>query len=76
MKVVIRYCNSWAYRPQASRVEDEIMSAYKDAVVELVAGARGEFSVEVDGKMIFSNKNYDDRRFPNSGEIVELISKV
>ena len=52
------------------------MSAYKDAVVDLMAGARGEFSVEVDGKMIFSNKNYDDRRFPNSGEIVELISKV
>ena len=52
------------------------MSAYKDAVVDLVAGARGEFSVEVDGKVIFSNKEHEDRRFPYDGEIIELISKM
>ena len=76
MKVVITYCNSWSYRPQALRVRDEITSVYKDAVVELVPGGSGDFLVEVDGKELFFNKNFDKARFPNEGEILKLIEEV
>ena len=76
MKVVITYCNSWSYRPQALRVRDEITSVYKDAVVELVPGGSGDFLVEVDGKELFFNKNFDKARFPNDGEILKLIEEV
>ena len=76
MKVVITYCNSWSYRPQALRVRDEITSVYKDAVVELVPGGSGDFLVEVDGKELFFNKNFDKARFPNEGEILRLIEEV
>ena len=52
------------------------MSAYKDAVVDFEIGGRGDFIVEVDGKVIFSNKEHEDYRFPYDGEIVDLISKA
>ena len=73
MKVVITYCNSWSYRPQALRVRDEITGVYKDAVVELVPGGSGDFLVEVDGRKLFFNKDFDKPSFPSEGEILNLI---
>ena len=73
MKVVITYCNSWSYRPQALRVRDEITGVYKDAVVELVPGDSGDFLVEVDGRKLFFNKDFAKPRFPSEGEILNLI---
>lgn len=73
MKVRITYCNSWSYRPQASRVEEEIKSIYNDANIEFIAGSGGNFIVEVDGKIVFSKKDMQNPRFPNDGEILELI---
>ena len=57
-------------------MRDEITSVYKDAVVELVPGGSGDFLVEVDGKELFFNKNFDKVRFPNEGEILKLIEEV
>lgn len=57
-------------------MRDEITGVYKDAVVELVPGGSGDFLVEVDGKELFFNKNFDKARFPNEGEILKLIEEV
>jgi selenoprotein W-related protein len=38
---------------------------------ELVASGGGVFEVSVDGKLIFSKKKLG--RFPNDGEVVELL---
>lgn len=77
MQVKIIYCNSWNYRPVASRVEDEIKTNFGDsAKVEKVVGSGGDFIVEVDEKVIFSKKDLigtTEARFPNGGEITALI---
>jgi len=41
-----------------------------------MVGDRGDFKVEVDGEVVFYNKNYVDYRFPNVGEVNELIAKL
>lgn len=76
MDIKITYCNSWSYRPQASRVEEEIKSVYNDAKIELVPGSGGNFIIEVDGKIIFSKRDMDEPRFPNDGEILKLIDMI
>jgi len=48
----------------------ELQSAL-GADVELVAGSGGVFEVDVDGRNIFSKKAL--KRFPDEGEIVNLI---
>ena len=78
MQVKIIYCNSWNYRPVASRVEDEIKTNFSDARVEKVVGDGGNFIVEVDGDVIFSKKDRignDEARFPHGEEITTLINK-
>ncbi len=64
--------------PQASRAEEEIKSAFSEAHVTLVSGERGAFDISLDGKLIFSKLlkvgTYIER-FPDSGELVKLISK-
>ncbi len=49
---------------------DELQAAF-GAEVELIAGSGGVFEVDVDGKNIFSKKALN--RFPEEGEVVELI---
>lgn len=71
MKIEIIYCGMWNYEPQASRLEEEIKSVYSDAQVTLVRGSGGVFEVSLDEELIFSKKELD--RFPNDGEILNLI---
>lgn len=52
-------------------MEKEIKNVYNDANIDLIVGSGGNFIVEVDGKVIFSKR--DIGRFPNNGEILELI---
>ncbi|PID47525.1 MAG: hypothetical protein CR967_03815 [Proteobacteria bacterium] len=61
--------------PQASRVEGEIKSVYSDAEVSFELGTRGDFIVEIDGKVIFSKNDEDKQRFPFENEILELMKK-
>ncbi len=55
-------------------MKEEIKEKYKNAEVELELGSGGNFIVEVDGKVIFSKRDLDPERFPNTGEILSLIS--
>ncbi|MBE7358105.1 Rdx family protein [Campylobacter sp. RM12327] len=57
-------------------MEEEIKNVYNDAKIELVAGSGGNFIIEVDGKIIFSKRDMDEPRFPNDGEILELIKMI
>ncbi|EAI7015120.1 hypothetical protein CJI33_03745 [Campylobacter jejuni] len=50
--------------------------AIKDVEVEFEIGGRGDFIVEVDGKVIFSKTqliNCESERFPYQNEINQLI---
>ena len=73
MQVNIIYCNQWAYRPKASRAEEEIRKVYKDANIVLVPGFGGVFDIEVDEEVIFSKKK--EERFPIEGELVKRIKE-
>ncbi|EMH3604992.1 hypothetical protein V6H92_001511 [Campylobacter jejuni] len=49
---------------------------FKDVEVEFEIGGRGDFIVEVDGKVIFSKAqliNCESERFPYQNEINQLI---
>ena len=79
MEVKITYCNSWNYRPVASRVEDEFLSQIPGANVSKIVGSGGNFIIEVDGKIIFSKKdliNTEVNALPNYEEIVALVDNV
>ena len=55
-------------------MRDELYEAFRNYTgvsIEIVPGARGSFEVIVDKVMVFSKLDLD--RFPNSGEIVNLI---
>ena len=73
MKVTIKYCASWDYLPDASKVEEEITSKFNDITVKLIAGRGGIFDIKLDDKLIFSKK--DIRRFPFMDEITKIIEK-
>ena len=72
MKMTIRYCSQWNYKPQASSLERELKKEMgRDIEVELIAGTGGVFEVVVEGNLIFSKKKM--HRFPEKGEISALI---
>jgi len=50
---------------------DEIRSEF-DVEAQLIPGEKGIFDVNVDGNVIFSKRNMDNR-FPHEGEITDLI---
>jgi selT/selW/selH-like putative selenoprotein len=57
-------------------LRDELYEAfrnYTDITIEIIPGDRGSFEVIVDKIMMFSKLDLD--RFPNSGEIVNLIKE-
>ena len=79
MEVKITYCNSWNYRPVASRVEEEFLSQIPGANISKTVGSGGNFIVEVNGKVIFSKKDLigtDVNALPNHEEIVALVDSV
>ncbi|EAK0308563.1 hypothetical protein IOT20_001014 [Campylobacter jejuni] len=54
----------------------ELQSDFKDVEVQFEIGGRGDFIVEVDGKVIFSKTqliNCESERFPYQNEINQLI---
>ncbi len=71
MKISIEYCQRWNYKPRASRLEEELVEKL-GADVELISSDGGVYEIDVDGTCIFSKK--DLGRFPNDGEIVQLIN--
>ncbi len=72
MKIAIKYCAEWNYKPRASRMGDEIKKEI-DAEIELVAGGGGVFDISMDGRMIFSK--FEQGRYPQPDEIISLIKE-
>ena len=57
-------------------MEVEIRQAFPAAQVALVQGEGGVFDVHVDGELVYSKETFDGDRFPDDGEVVELIQDL
>ena len=73
MNVRIEYCVQWNYEPRALSLREEIGKAFPDVIGGHSPGERGAFEVFVNSDLIFSKLHED--RFPNDGEIVNLIKE-
>lgn len=56
-------------------MEAELKENYPDSNIELIEGSGGIFDVECNGRLIYSKQNIEGQRFPNEGEISELIEQ-
>ena len=76
MKITIKYCGMWGYKSRAQDVADEILGKYDDLEVFLEVGAGGQFDIiyETDPPGLLFSKDVKDR-FPNPGEIIEIMEK-
>ena len=74
MRVLIKYCVQWNYEPRALSLRKELSSAFPDVMGGQVPGERGAFEVIVDDVLVFSKLELD--RFPEEGEIVNLIQRI
>ena len=74
MRVLIKYCVQWNYEPRALSLREELSSAFPDVMAGQVPGERGAFEVIVDDVLVFSKLELD--RFPEEGEIVNLIQRI
>jgi len=54
-------------------VEVELKENYPGSNIKLIKGGGGIFDVKCDGKLVYSKLNIKGQRFPNDGEISELI---
>jgi selT/selW/selH-like putative selenoprotein len=54
-------------------VEAELKADYPDSKIQLIKGSGGIFDVKFNGKLIFSKQNIKGQRFPEKGEITQLI---
>lgn len=79
MEVKITYCNSWNYRPTASRVEEKILEQVPGASVNKVVGDSGNFIIEVNGNVLYSKKDLigtSVNALPNHDEIMEIVERI
>jgi len=54
-------------------VEAELNEALPDLEIEVIEGGGGIFDVIYEDKLIFSKKTMNDNRFPEDGEITQLV---
>ena len=73
MNISIEYCSMWNYLPRAASLVNEILEKYGTDVKELtlIPSGGGVFEVIKNGDLIFSKKSLD--RFPDDGEVMNLI---
>ena len=75
MKLLIKYCPIWdGYDTKALEVSKEITSSFTDVEVEVLEGARGEFSVIYEDDppaLLYSMAEKD--RLPTNNEITSLL---
>lgn len=72
MEVVIYYCVIWDYEPEASRLEEELKRGFLNVDIQKIKSSGGDFKVIVDGQVLF-DKLAIAKRFPNEGEITQMI---
>lgn len=76
MNIEINYCAIWNYEPKAARVAEEIKNDFKTANIILNKSYKGDFTIKLNDKIIFSRKDLigcDEKRFPFENEIVSII---
>ena len=78
MKITIKYCGMWGYKPRAQLVGDEILDIYPNAEIFLEVGNSGQFDVINEDEfwittIIFSKDKVN--RFPDEGEIINLLGE-
>ena len=73
MNISIEYCSMWNYLPRAASLANEILEKYGTNVKEftLIPSGGGVFEVIKNGDLIYSKKSLD--RFPDDGEVMNLI---
>ena len=78
MKLIIKYCPIWdGYDTKALEVSKEITSSFNDVEVEIVEGARGEFSViyqDDPPALLYSTD--EKHRLPTNNEITSLLVRI
>ena len=57
-------------------MEAELKANYPDSNIKLIDGSGGIFDVKCNGKLIYSKKNIEKRRFPDEGEVTKLIEQA
>ena len=72
MKIVIKYCDTWNYLPNAQSARDEILSKHPKAEIDLVVGSNGQFDIILEhyGNETIVLSKESSGRFPESGESV------
>ena len=78
MKLLIKYCTLWeGYDKRALEVSKEITNSFTDVEVELIEGARGEFSViyEEDPPALLYSTD-EKHRLPTNNEITSLLVRI
>ena len=71
--VKITYCGEWNYQPRAAGLATELLQKL-GLNSQLERSRGGIFEVEYGGELVFSKKKL--HRFPDEGEIVDLIKKA
>ena len=78
MKITIKYCGMWGYKPRAQLVGDEILDRYPNAQIFLEVGNSGQFDVinkdEFGITTIIISKDKTNR-FPEEDEIIKLLGE-
>ena len=78
MKLLIKYCPIWdGYDTKALEVSKEITNSFTDIKVELIEGAKGEFSViyqDDPPALLYSMAEKD--RLPTNNEIRSLLVRI
>ena len=72
MSVKIEYCGMWNYLPRATSLAAEIQEKF-NMDSQLVELSGGVFEVYLNEELVYSKKELD--RFPNDGEVAELLSQ-
>ena len=62
----------WNYHPRAASLAEQIKNKF-DLDIEFKKSDGGRFEIYLDGEILFSKMN--EYRFPNVGEIEELLKK-
>ena len=78
MKLLIKYCPIWdGYDTKALEVSKEITNSFTDVEVEVIEGARGEFSViyEDDPPALLYSTD-EKHRLPTNNEITSLLVRI
>ena len=78
MKILIKYCTVWPFmKDKALEVSKEITNNFTDVEVELIEGAKGEFSViyQDDPPALLYSMN-EKHRLPTNNEITSLLVRI